>query len=75
MTRPDPHDTPRDRIDARRQAVFARLDAGVMVLPAAPVQYSSRDGARPYHPDRELYYVTGSTEPETIAVLSGGDEP
>jgi len=75
MTRPDPHDTPRDRIDARRQAVFARLDAGVMVLPAAPVQYSSRDGARPYHPDRELYYVTGSTEPETIAVLSGGNEP
>ena len=46
-----------------------------MVLPAAPVQYSSRDGERPYHADRELYYVTGSTEPDSVAVLSGGDEP
>lgn len=46
-----------------------------MVLPAAPVQYSSRDGEYPYAPDRELYYVTGATEPETVAVLSGGSEP
>jgi Xaa-Pro aminopeptidase len=45
-----------------------------MVLPAAPVQYSSRDGERPYHPDRELYYVTGATEPGAVAVLSGGEE-
>jgi len=46
-----------------------------MVLPAAPVQYSSRDGERSYHPDRELYYVTGATEPGTTAVLTGGEEP
>jgi len=46
-----------------------------MVLPSASVQYSSRDGERPYHADRELYYVTGATEPETTAVVSGGDEP
>jgi Xaa-Pro aminopeptidase len=75
MNRPDPHETPRDLVEARRKAVFERLGKGVMVLPAAPVQYSSRDGARPYHPDRELYYVAGTTEPESVAVLSGGDEP
>jgi Xaa-Pro aminopeptidase len=39
------------------------------------VQLKSRDGERPYHPDRELYYLTGATEPETVAVLAGGDEP
>jgi Xaa-Pro aminopeptidase len=75
MSRPDPRDTPRNVVDARRQAVFERLGRGVMLLAAAPVQYSSRDGERPYHPDRELYYVTGATEPGTVAVLCGGDEP
>jgi Xaa-Pro aminopeptidase len=75
MSRPDPHDTPRDLVEVRRKAVFERLGSGVMVLPAAPVQYSSRDGARPYHPDRELYYLTGTTEPESVAILNGGDEP
>jgi Xaa-Pro aminopeptidase len=44
-----------------------------MVLPAAPVQLKSRDGERPYHPDRELYYLTGATEPGTVAVLTGHD--
>ena len=46
-----------------------------MVLPAAPVQYGSRDSERPYQPDRELYYLTGATEPGTVAVLCGGGEP
>jgi len=45
------------------------------MLQAAPVQLKSRDGERPYHPDRELYYLTGATEPETVAVLTGGEEP
>jgi len=50
-----------------------------MVLPAAPVQLKSRDGERPYHPDRELYYLTAASEPGTVAVLtghgSGAEEP
>lgn len=46
-----------------------------MVLPAAPIQYSSRDTERSYCPDRELYYLTGVREPESVAVLVGGDEP
>jgi Xaa-Pro aminopeptidase len=44
-----------------------------MVLAAAPVQLRSRDGERPYHPDRELYYLTGATEPGTVAVLTAGE--
>lgn len=61
--------------DARRGRVLDALGAGVMVLPAAAVQHSSRDTERPYAPDRELYYLTGLSEPETVAVLVGGDEP
>lgn len=75
MNRPDPIDIPREVVEARREAVLARLDGAVMVLPAAPIRYSSRDGEHPYHPDRELYYVTGATEPESLAVLVGGQEP
>ncbi|MDX1493938.1 MAG: aminopeptidase P N-terminal domain-containing protein, partial [Longimicrobiales bacterium] len=60
--------------DRRRRAAEA-LGEGVLVLTAAPVQYTSRDTERPYAPDRELFYLTGLTEPETVAVLVGGDDP
>ncbi|HUF75312.1 MAG TPA: aminopeptidase P N-terminal domain-containing protein [Longimicrobiales bacterium] len=67
--------TPTDILVGRRQAALRALGRGVLVLPAAPLQYRSRDGEHRYHPDRELFYLTGATEPETVAVLSGGDEP
>jgi Xaa-Pro aminopeptidase len=60
---------------ARRTAVFDRLGDGALLLPAAPVQYSSRDTERDYVPDRELYWVTGLSEPGTVAVLVGGRDP
>lgn len=60
--------------DRRRRAVEG-LGDGVMVLPAAPVQHASRDTERPYAPDRELYYLTGLTEPESVAILVGGSNP
>lgn len=66
---------PPDVFAARRAAVFRALGHGVMVLPAAPVQRRSRDTELPYRPDSELFYVTGATEPGTVAVLVGGDEP
>lgn len=60
---------------ARRQAALGALGRGVMVLPAAPVQRRSRDTELPYRPDSELFWLTGATEPGTVAVLVGGDEP
>lgn len=75
MNRSDALATPIPMLEGRRKAVFGALARGVLVLPAAPVQFSSRDGERPYHPDRELFYLTGATEPDTVAVLVGGDEP
>lgn len=68
---PDP---PPEVFRARREAVSHALGAGVLVLPAAPVQHASRDTERPYWPDRELYYLTGLSEPGTVAVLSGGGD-
>ena len=75
MTMPDFPEASRETLAARRRRVFDQLGDGVMVLPATPVQYSSRDNERPYASDRELFYLTGLTEPETVAVLVGGDEP
>ena len=75
MNRSDALATPIPVLESRRKAALSALARDVLVLPAAPVQFSSRDGERPYHPDRELFYLTGATEPESVAVLVGGDEP
>jgi Xaa-Pro aminopeptidase len=75
MNRPAALETPIPVLEKRRKAALAALGPGVLVLPAAPIQFSSRDGERPYHPDRELFYLTGATEPGTLAVLTGGAEP
>lgn len=61
--------------EARRQAALRALGDGVMVVPAAPVGFRSRDTEFPYRPDSELFYLTGLLEPETVAVLVGGAEP
>ena len=59
----------------RREAVLSRLGSAVMILPSAPQRYRSRDTEYRYRPDSELYYVTGTTEPGTLLVLVGGDDP
>lgn len=55
----------------RRERALEALGRGVLVLPAAPVRYSSRDTEYPYRPDSELFWTTGVTEPEALAVLRG----
>ncbi len=59
---------------ARRRAALARLGGGVILLGAAPLQYASRDTEHAYVADRELYWLTGLTEPGTVAVLTGGED-
>jgi Xaa-Pro aminopeptidase len=70
-----PAELPAQLFARRRTAVFEALAGGVMVLPAAPLRFRSRDTEYPYRPDSELYYVSGATEAGTVAVLTGGDEP
>ncbi len=60
-----------DIFASRRSDAFGRLGRGVLVLPAASILYRSRDTEVRYRPDSELYYLTGATEPGTVAVLLG----
>ncbi len=62
---------PADILAARRAEACRRLGRGVMLLPAAPPVYRSRDTEIRYRPDSELYYLTGVTEPGSVAVLLG----
>lgn len=73
MDRKELRTPPAERLRARRASVLEALGSGVMVLPAAEVQFSSRDTDLAYRPDSELFYVTGVEEPDAVAVLSGGD--
>jgi Xaa-Pro aminopeptidase len=75
MQLPSGWSIPAEAFAARRTAVVDRLGCGVLVLPASEIQRSSRDTERPYVPDRELHWLTGLTEPESVAVLVGGSEP
>lgn len=50
--------------------MFAALDGGAMVLPAAPARYRSNDSEYRYRPDSEAYYVSGLEEPEALIVLA-----
>lgn len=70
-TQPEP--LPRELGEARRARVTEALgEHDVMVLAAAPHRVRSRDTEYPYRPDSELYWLTGVTEPEAVAVLRGG---
>lgn len=70
-----PAELPAQLFARRRAAVLHALDGGVMVLPAASPRFRSRDTEYRYRPDSELYYLSGATEPGTVAVLTGGDDP
>lgn len=59
----------------RREAALVQLGSAVMVLPSASAQYRSGDTEYRYRPDSELYYLTGTTEPDTLMVLVGGSDP
>lgn len=76
MTLHDPMAGFRPRAFAERRArIRAPLGRGVMVLPSARPCFRSRDTEYRYRPDSELFYVTGATEPDMVAVLTGEPEP
>jgi Xaa-Pro aminopeptidase len=64
---------PPETFQRRRERALAALGDGVLLLPAAPLRFKSRDTEHPYRPDSELYYLTGLTEPDLVAVLRGGE--
>ncbi len=67
-----------DRLDPelyarRRRRLMRRIgEAGIAILPTAPVCYRNRDADYPYRPDSDFYYLTGFPEPEACLVLAPG---
>ncbi len=62
---------PKSVYQDRRRRIAEALGSDVMVLVAAPARTASRDTEHPYRPDSDLFWATGLTEPETVAVLKG----
>ena len=57
----------------RRRNLLEALGSGcAAVVPACPVKVRSRDVDYPYRPDTNLFYLTGFSEPEAVAVLIPG---
>lgn len=63
-----------DTFAARRDRALRELNDGVLILSSAPRLFRSRDSEHRYRPDSELFYLTGCTQPQAVAVLSGGEE-
>ena len=58
----------------RREAALGALEGSVLVLPAAPLSFRSRDTEAKYRADSDLFYLTGVVDPGAVAVLRpGGD--
>lgn len=55
----------------RRKQIMQQLgSSGIMILPGAPVAHRNGDYSYPYRQQSDLYYLTGFTEPEAVAVLA-----
>lgn len=58
----------------RRAQVVEGLKDGILILPSSPLLFRSKDTEHRYRPDSELFYLTGCTEPQVVAVLRGDGE-
>jgi len=56
----------------RRQALLARMGAGLAVVPTAPERIRNRDTHHPYRADSYFHYLCGFPEPEAVLVLIAG---
>jgi Xaa-Pro aminopeptidase len=65
---------PPELFATRREAFYRRLAGAAAVIPAAPELLKSRDTEVLYRPSSDLYYLTGFTEPEAVAVLTPATE-
>ncbi|MBV8359464.1 MAG: aminopeptidase P N-terminal domain-containing protein [Deltaproteobacteria bacterium] len=54
----------------RRQRFMEAIGDGLVILPSAPVAVRSADVEFIYRQDNDFYYLTGFTEPESIAMFA-----
>jgi len=59
----------------RRSAFRERLNGGVAVIPAAPLQTRSNDTHYEYRQSSDLHYLTGWPEPDAVLVMTSAPEP
>jgi Xaa-Pro aminopeptidase len=57
----------------RRQRFYDAIDGAIAILPSAPVAFRSGDVEFPYRQDNDFYYLTGFTEPESVALFAPGE--
>ena len=56
----------------RRQLMKLMGRGGIAILPAAPEKIRNNDVLYHYRPDSDFFYLTGFSEPESVAVLIPG---
>lgn len=66
---------PADRAGRRRRVLEALGPHGAMLLAARAENVLGRDTELPYRPDPNLFYLTGASAPQTVALLAPGAEP
>nr|VFK29062.1 MAG: aminopeptidase P Metallo peptidase. MEROPS family M24B [Candidatus Kentron sp. MB]VFK74656.1 MAG: aminopeptidase P Metallo peptidase. MEROPS family M24B [Candidatus Kentron sp. MB] len=60
-------------LQQRRQRFMQRIGAGsIAILSSGPTHVRNRDVEYPFRVDSDFYYLTGFSEPESIAVLCPG---
>ena len=65
----------REFFESRRQLVMEKIgEDGIAVIPNAPVQRRNSDVSYPYRSDSDFFYLTGFSEPDSVAVLAPGNE-
>ncbi len=64
------------KIHARHRKQLMRMvgEAGIAILPAAPVRIRNRDVEYPYRQDSDFFFLSGFPEPEAVIVLVPGRE-
>jgi Xaa-Pro aminopeptidase len=58
----------------RRAALCQRMEHGVLVLFAAPEFIRNNDVHHPYRQDSDFFYLSGLDEPESVLVLTVGEQ-
>ena len=56
----------------RRQNLMQHIGDGIAIVPSAPIARRNGDVLYRYRPDSDFFYLTGFSEPETVAILIPG---
>jgi Xaa-Pro aminopeptidase len=58
----------------RRKRFMQAIDGAVAILPSAPVAIRSGDVEFVYRQDNDFYYLTGFSEPDSVALFTPGEK-